>query len=144
MISTKKLIRMARKWRKIAAIGRKRITPPRTNPKMAAVDRANKSSVADKGHFVVYTMDKKRFVIPLAYLSNSIFQELFKMSEEEFGLSSDGPITLPCDSVFMSYIVLLVQRGLAKDLENAVLNSIAGYGCSSSYSTFFHGELADQ
>ncbi|XVE67247.1 hypothetical protein DITRI_Ditri08aG0145000 [Diplodiscus trichospermus] len=144
MISTKKLIRMARKWRKIAAIGRKRITSPRTNRKMAAADHANRSTVAEKGHFVVYTMDKKRFVIPLAYLSNSIFQELFKMSEEEFGLSSDGPITLLCDSIFMSYIVLLVQRGLAKDLEKAVLNSITGHRCSSSYSTFFHEGHADQ
>ncbi|XP_022764304.1 auxin-responsive protein SAUR64-like [Durio zibethinus] len=104
---------------------------------------SNKSLAADKGHFVVYTMDIKRFVIPLAYLSNSIFQELFMMSEEEFGLSSDGPITLPCGSVIMSYIVLLVQRGLAKDLEKAVLNSISGHRCSS-YSSFFHKGHADQ
>ncbi|WMV57314.1 hypothetical protein MTR67_050699 [Solanum verrucosum] len=26
------------------------------------------------------------------------------MSEEEFGLTSCGPITLPCDSAFMDYI----------------------------------------
>ncbi|WRX16324.1 Small auxin-up RNA - like 10 [Theobroma cacao] len=142
MISTKKLIRMARKWRKITAIGRKRITSPRTNGKMVAADGSNKASVAYKGHFVVYTMDKKCLVIPLAYLSNSIFRELFKMSEE-FGLSSDGPITLPCDSVTMSYIVLLVQRGLAKDLEKAVLNSMTGHRCSS-YTTFFHEGHADQ
>ncbi|XVE93957.1 hypothetical protein REPUB_Repub01dG0238900 [Reevesia pubescens] len=144
MISTKKLIRMARKWRKITVIGRKRITSPRsTNRKRAAADRSSKSSVVDKGHFVVYAMDKMRFVIPLAYLSNNIFQELFKVSEEEFGLSSDGPITLPCDSVVMSYIVLLVRRGLAKDLKKALLNSITGHHCSS-YNTFFHEGHTDQ
>ncbi|XVF00801.1 hypothetical protein REPUB_Repub04eG0033000 [Reevesia pubescens] len=133
---------MARKWSKIAAIGRKRITSPRTNRKMDAIDHSNKSSVVDKGHFVVYTMDKKRFVIPLAYLSNKIFQELFKMSEEEFCLSSDGPITLACDSAIMNYLVLLVQRGIAKDLEKAVL-SVTGH-CCSSYNTFFHEGHADQ
>ncbi|MBA0793163.1 hypothetical protein Gohar_017586, partial [Gossypium harknessii] len=137
MLSTKKLIRMERKWRKMAAIGRKTITSTgSTRRKVADEDHSSESSVGDKGHFVVYTADKKRFVIPLSYLNNSIFQELFKMSEEEFGLSSDGPITFPCDSVIMSYIVLLVRRGLAKDLEKAVLNSITSNSCSS-YSTFF-------
>ncbi|MBA0551085.1 hypothetical protein Golob_021983 [Gossypium lobatum] len=137
MLSTKKLIRMERKWRKMAAIGRKTITSTgSTRRKVADEDHSSESSVGDKGHFVVYTADKKRFVIPLSYLNNSIFQELFKMSEEEFGLSSDGPITFPCDSFIMSYIVLLVRLGLAKDLEKAVLNSITSNSCSS-YSTFF-------
>ncbi|OMO73913.1 Auxin responsive SAUR protein [Corchorus olitorius] len=125
---------MARNWKMIST-------------KVAAADRSNyKSSVADKGHFVIYTIDNKRFVIPLAYLSNSIFKQLFKMSEEEFGLSSDGPIRLPCDSVIMNYIVLLVGRGLAKDLERAVLNSITCHRCSSySFgSTFSHDGHADQ
>ena len=52
--------------------------------------------VADKGHFVVYTTDKRRFVVPLMYLNNEIFRELLKMSEDEFELPNDGPITLPC------------------------------------------------
>ncbi|MBA0793162.1 hypothetical protein Gohar_017586, partial [Gossypium harknessii] len=97
---------------------------------MAAANHSNKSSIVDKGCFSIYTMDKKRFVIPLAFLSNSVFRELFKMSEEEFGLPSDGPITLPCDSVVMNYIVSIVKRGLAKDLEKAVLNFITTYSCS--------------
>ncbi|MBA0734504.1 hypothetical protein Gogos_018408 [Gossypium gossypioides] len=160
MLSTKKLIRMERKWRKMAAIGRKTITSTgSTRRKVADEDHSSESLVGDKGHFVVYTADKKRFMIPLSYLNNSIFQELFKMSEEEFGLSSDGPITFPCDSVIMSYIVLLmseeefglpsdgpitlscdsvvmnyivsiVKRRLAKDLEKVVLNFITTYSCS--------------
>ncbi|XVE48773.1 hypothetical protein DITRI_Ditri01bG0029400 [Diplodiscus trichospermus] len=133
---------MARSWHKIAAIGRKRITPARTNRKMAATNHCSKSSTVDKGCFVIYTMDKTRFVIPLAFLSNSIFCELFKMSEEEFGLPSDGPITLPCDSVVMNYIVSIVKRGLAKDLERAVLNSVTCYHCSSD--THFNQGHADQ
>ncbi|OMO91982.1 Auxin responsive SAUR protein [Corchorus olitorius] len=130
---------MATKWQKIADnIGRKRITSVRTNKKVAAANRSDKSSAVDKGCFVVYTMDKRRFVIPLAFLRNGIFQELLKMSEEEFGIPSDGPITLPCDSAVMNYIVSLMKRGLAKDLERAVLNSLTTYRCSSD--SHGHGE----
>ncbi|RVX12294.1 Auxin-responsive protein SAUR67 [Vitis vinifera] len=107
---------------------RKTISSPRTK---VDVDADNCStSVADKGHFVVYTTDKRRFMIPLAYLSNNILRELFKMAEEEFGLQSNGPITLPCDSVFMEYILPLIQRGVAKDVEKALLFSLATSCCS--------------
>ncbi|CBI37776.3 unnamed protein product, partial [Vitis vinifera] len=124
MINPKKLIKMARKWQKMAAMRRKRISLPRTDEVLDA-DR-----LADKGHFVVYTTDKRRFMIPLAYLSNNILRELFKMAEEEFGLQSNGPITLPCDSVFMEYILPLIQRGVAKDVEKALLFSLATSCCS--------------
>ncbi|KAK8567523.1 hypothetical protein V6N12_006106 [Hibiscus sabdariffa] len=122
---------MTRKWQKIAAIVRKRIASTMSNKNIAAAYHSNQSSVVDKGCFVIYTTDKIRFVIPLAFLGNCIFRELFKMSEEEFGLPSDGPITLPCDSVVMNYIFSLMKRGLAKDMERAVLNSIKTYHCSS-------------
>ncbi|KAA3482241.1 Auxin-responsive protein SAUR36 [Gossypium australe] len=127
MVSTKILIMMARKWQKLAAIGRRRIT----------------SSLVDKGHFVIYTIDQKRFVIPLAYLRNTIFVELLKMSEEEFGLPSDGPITLPCDSVAMNYFLSLLQRSLSKHLEKAVVNSVASYRYSSNTS-YCHQAHTDQ
>ncbi|KAK8582608.1 hypothetical protein V6N13_069382 [Hibiscus sabdariffa] len=145
MITLKKLIRVRRKWQKIASIGRKRNALTRTNKDMAAAaaaDRSNKSSVVDKGCFAIYTIDKRRFAIPLAFLGNCIFRELLKMSEEEFGLPSDGPITLPCDSVLMNYIVSLVKRGLAKEMERAVLNSITTYRCSPD--TCFSQGHADQ
>lgn len=38
-----------------------------------------------KGHFVVYTVDHKRFVLPLVYLSNNVVQALMELAEE-FGL----------------------------------------------------------
>ncbi|KAK8987379.1 hypothetical protein V6N11_027131 [Hibiscus sabdariffa] len=87
-------------------------------------------------------MDKRRFTIPLAFLSNCIFCELLKMSEEEFGLPSDGPIPLPCDSVLMNYIVSLVKRGLDKEMEREVLNSFTTYRCSPD--TYFSQGHADQ
>ncbi|XP_056169839.1 auxin-responsive protein SAUR36-like [Syzygium oleosum] len=121
MISPKKLLRMARKWQKLDATGRRRLSLPKTKGKFLAT-----SSVADKGHFVVYTTDERRFMIPLPYLCSDVFQMLFEMSEEEFGLSSDGPIIMPCDAAVMEYIVSLVQQGVAKELEKALLNSILG------------------
>ncbi|KAG7971527.1 hypothetical protein I3843_07G138800 [Carya illinoinensis] len=110
MISLKKLIDMARKWKKMAGIGRRTISIP-----------IIRHRVADKGHFVVYTIDKNRFVVPLVYLRSRIFEELFRMSEEEFGLPKDGPITLPCDAAFLEYAVLVVQRSVSVELEKAIL-----------------------
>ncbi|PKI63741.1 hypothetical protein CRG98_015862 [Punica granatum] len=37
--------------------------------------------------------------------------------ELEFGLSSKGPITLPCDAAFMGYVVSLIQGGVGEELE---------------------------
>ncbi|TQD89358.1 hypothetical protein C1H46_025079 [Malus baccata] len=81
--------------------------------------RSTTSTVTEKGTFVVYTTNERHFVLLLSYLSNHIFQELFKMSEEEFGLSRSEPITLPCDSYFMNYMFSLVNRGLTVDMEKA-------------------------
>ena len=106
MVNPRKLIEMARKWHRVASLGRRAST--------AQIDaqldsNACSTSVADKGHFVVYTSDKKRFMVPLGYLESIIFVELLKMSEDEFGLPCDGPITLPCDAVFMDYILSLLR-----------------------------------
>ena len=134
-ISPKKLIKMARKWQKIAALSKRRISFHRINndTNYHQVDTCNEScttllsssysSVVDKGHFVVYTTDERRFVMPLAYLKHNILQELFRLSEEEYGLSSDGPITLPCNAAFMEYVVTLLRQGVPKDLEKALLRS---------------------
>lgn len=111
MISTKKLIKLAKKWRRIAAATRKRISWPQP--------------VANEGHFVVYTTDGRRFMIPLLCLKSEIFIELLKIAEEVFGLSSSGPITLPCDSNFMEYALTMIQRGVAVELEKALIMSLA-------------------
>ncbi|XP_031125982.1 auxin-responsive protein SAUR68-like [Ipomoea triloba] len=127
MISSKKLIKLAKKWQKFAAVRRKRISFPSLNDD---TDCCSTSSAVNKGHFVVYTADQKRFVVPLSYLENEIIRQLLNMSEEEFGLPSDGPITLPCDAAFMNYIISLLSRGLSKELENALLISFTSSRCS--------------
>ena len=141
MVSPKMLIRMARKWQKMAALGRKRISLQRIN-KDVDEDSCSTSSVADKGHFVVYSSDRRRFVIPLVYLNSEIVTELFQMSEEEFGRQSAGPIILPFDSVFLDYVILFIQHGVAKELERALIMAIAPSNCSSS--SYFHQEQTNK
>lgn len=131
MISTKNLIKLARKWRKLVA-KRKRITLPIFEGDDA--ERSSIPSMPKKGHFVVYTADQKRFLLPLEYLNNKVVQELFKLAEEEFGLPTDGPTKLPCDAAFMEYVVALIKQHVDEDIEKALLTSIAAGRClSSSY-----------
>ncbi|XP_031382996.1 auxin-responsive protein SAUR68-like [Punica granatum] len=118
-MSPKKLVEIARKWQQIASSRRAGISFPRTNRKLK-----DPQYVADEGHFVVYTTDQRRFVVPLWFLCSDLFREMFKLSEDEFGLSNDSPITVPCDASSMEYMILLIERGLAKDLEKALLSTL--------------------
>lgn len=94
MIHPKKLIEMARRWHK---------------------------KITDKGHFVVYTIDGERFMIPLSYLNSKIFEELLKMSEDEFGLSNDGPIVLPCDASLVKHMISLMRRHNSQEMERELI-----------------------
>ncbi|KAE8719148.1 putative SAUR-like auxin-responsive protein family [Hibiscus syriacus] len=132
MISAKKLIKLARKWQKMASIRRKGITLPRTTME-AETNSCSTSSVVDKGHFVVYSVDQKRFVLPLEYLKNKIVMELFNLAEEEFGLPGDGHLILPCDANFMEYVISLIKRKPSKEVEKALIMSVSSGRCSSSY-----------
>ncbi|KAJ0964014.1 hypothetical protein J5N97_029136 [Dioscorea zingiberensis] len=117
--------RMARKWQIASALGRRRISPEKINASSdSEACTPTTTSVAHKGHFIAYTSDGKRFMVPLEYLETRIFQELLRMSEEEYGLPGDGPITLHCDAVSMEYILLLLKKQVSKDVEMALLSSI--------------------
>ncbi|KHN05482.1 hypothetical protein glysoja_020447 [Glycine soja] len=74
------------------------------------------SSTANKGHLLVY--------IPLKYLSTNVFRELLNWYEEEFGLPSNGPITLPCDSVLLDYVILLFRERVPEQVEKALITSM--------------------
>ncbi|KAL5805029.1 hypothetical protein ACOSQ3_031829 [Xanthoceras sorbifolium] len=114
MINPNKLIKTARKWQRIAC------------------------------HFVVYTNDQRRFIFPISYLSNCIFQELLRMSEDEFGLPNNGPITLPCDAIFMEYAVSLIQGCVDRHLQEALLMSVPMSKCSQSPSQHHYGQTSQQ
>lgn len=67
-----------------------------------------------KGHVAVYVGDneKRRFVIPVAYLNHPLFQELLFQAEEEFGFNhSMGGLTIPCsEDLFVDLISGLSTR----------------------------------
>ncbi|KAB2603288.1 auxin-induced protein 15A-like [Pyrus ussuriensis x Pyrus communis] len=60
---------------------------------------ASKTLDIPKGYFAVYVGErqKKRFVIPISYLNDPLFQNLLSQAEEEFGYDHPmGGITIPC------------------------------------------------
>nr|XP_043607247.1 auxin-responsive protein SAUR22-like [Erigeron canadensis] len=67
-----------------------------------------------KGHFAVYVGEsqKKRFVVPLSYLDQPLFQDLLRRSEEEYGFNHPmGGLTIPChEDAFVSVTARLDQR----------------------------------
>ncbi|GAB2225188.1 hypothetical protein Droror1_Dr00005979 [Drosera rotundifolia] len=132
MVSTRTLVRLVRKWQKLVVQSRKRISLPK--PTMGSDEEPwTTSPRVKKGHFVVYSADKKRFVIPVAYLQNEIFVELLEAAEEHFGSLRDGPITLPCSGLLMEYVLCLTQRDGAEDQKKAMVMSLAkGNWLSSS------------
>ncbi|KAL1833304.1 hypothetical protein DCAR_0103390 [Daucus carota subsp. sativus] len=129
MITPKKLLKLARKWQKQATLSRKRVTYPTARADGVHV---NTSTRVEKGHFVVYSADQRRFVIPIVYLQNKIFRELLRLAEEEYGMPRDGPITLPCDEAFVDYAISLIERHATKDMEKALLISLTSDHCLSS------------
>ncbi|XP_015576937.2 auxin-responsive protein SAUR67-like [Ricinus communis] len=138
MIGAKKLLKLARKWQKLAAIRRKRITIPEG---IGSVE-TNSGSTSAKGHFVVYSADQKRFSLPLAYLNNEIIQELLNIAAEAFGLPSKGPLTVPCDAEFMEYVIALIKQQVTGDVQRALLMSVASC-CSLSF-YLQHQETSNQ
>ncbi|KAL6601639.1 hypothetical protein ACP70R_044859 [Stipagrostis hirtigluma subsp. patula] len=120
MISAKRIAHLAKKWRRMAVLGRKRLS-------WGLAKEATEfcSSVAGKGHCIVYTADGRRFEVPLAYLGTPVFAELLRMSQEEFGFTSDGRITLPCDASVMEYALCLLRRSVSADVEKAFLSTMA-------------------
>ncbi|KAI4317844.1 hypothetical protein L6164_025677 [Bauhinia variegata] len=67
-----------------------------------------------KGSIAVYVGEetqKKRFVIPISYLSQPLFQVLLSKAEEEFGFDRPmGGLTIPCrEDVFLDIITSCLQ-----------------------------------
>ncbi|XP_006660936.1 auxin-responsive protein SAUR36-like [Oryza brachyantha] len=118
MISAKRLVQLAKKSQRMAVLGRKRIMGKAQETEECS------TSVAVKGHCIVYTADGKRFEVPLAYLGTAVFSELLRMSQEEFGFISDGRIVLPCDAAEMEYAVCLLKRNAAVEVVDALLSSM--------------------
>nr|XP_009799437.1 PREDICTED: auxin-induced protein 15A-like [Nicotiana sylvestris] len=67
--------------------------------------RSSTTGGVPKGHCAVYVGEsqKKRFVMPISYLSQPLFQDLLAQAEEEFGFDhSMGGLTISCkEDVFI-------------------------------------------
>ncbi|KAG5033638.1 hypothetical protein AAZX31_04G006300 [Glycine max] len=64
-----------------------------------------KVSEVPKGYLAVYVGEKmKRFLIPVSFLNEPLFQELLSQVEEEFGYCHPmGGLTIPCkEDVFLN------------------------------------------
>ncbi|KAL6656417.1 hypothetical protein ACP70R_007243 [Stipagrostis hirtigluma subsp. patula] len=124
MISAKRLVHMASRWQRMATLARRRLTPA-TAAKETDGSSCSTSSVAGKGHCVVYSADGRRFEVPLVYLGTSVFGELLTMSQEEFGFAGDdGRIILPCDAAVMEYVLCLLRREASEEVVRAFLSSV--------------------
>ncbi|XP_013683126.3 auxin-responsive protein SAUR21 [Brassica napus] len=72
----------------------------------AASTSKRAASAAPKGFLAVYVGEsqKKRYVVPISYLSQPSFQALLSKSEEEFGFDHPmGGLTIPCpEDIFIN------------------------------------------
>jgi hypothetical protein len=126
MISARRIAQLAKKWQRMAALGRKRLAWRASAAAKEAGGECS-TSVASKGHCVVYSADGARFEVPLACLGTAVFAELLRMSREEFGFVSGdgGRITLPCDAAVVEYAMCLLRRGASVELEQAFLSTMS-------------------
>ncbi|KAJ0238560.1 hypothetical protein HA466_0237420 [Hirschfeldia incana] len=65
----------------------------------ASTSKRAASAAPPKGFLAVYVGEsqKKRYVVPISYLSQPSFQALLSKSEEEFGFDHPmGGLTIPC------------------------------------------------
>ena len=72
---------------------------------LTANKRSSTSLEVPKGFFPVYVREsqKKRFLVPLSFLNQPLFQDLLSKAEEEFGFDHPmGGVTIPChEDVFL-------------------------------------------
>ncbi|KAK3129546.1 hypothetical protein QOZ80_6BG0481380 [Eleusine coracana subsp. coracana] len=121
MMHSKRLVQLARRWQHMAAVGRQR---PTATGMIKDGNLHCASTIAGKGHCIVYSADGKRFEVPLVYLSTKVFGELLRMSEDEFGFASEDRITVPCEAEVMEYVMCLLRRKPSEEVERAVLSSV--------------------
>ncbi|XP_056861218.1 auxin-responsive protein SAUR21-like [Raphanus sativus] len=82
---------------------------------LAAVSSSKRAtSAAPKGFLAVYVGEesqKKRYIVPISYLSQPSFQALLSKSEEEFGFDHPmGGLTIPCPEDTFINVTSRLQR----------------------------------
>ncbi|KAI5673266.1 hypothetical protein M9H77_13630 [Catharanthus roseus] len=99
------------------------IRMPRIIPSKQLLRRSSSQNSADipKGCFAVYVGEdeKKRFMIPISYLNDPLFQDLLLQAEEEYGFKHPmGGITIPCsEDVFTDVITRLSHDNIKQHIQ---------------------------
>lgn len=77
------------------------------------VKKSSTAGDVPRGHFAVYVGEKHktRFVIPISYLSQPLFQDLLSQAEEEFGFNHPmGGVTIPCSEDMFVHLTSRLSR----------------------------------
>ncbi|AES71919.1 putative small auxin-up RNA [Medicago truncatula] len=79
---------------------------------LSASQSSSKQVEVPKGHLAVYVGEKmRRFMIPVSFLNEPLFQELLSQSEEEFGYCHPmGGLTIPCKEDMFLYTTSVLNR----------------------------------
>lgn len=64
-----------------------------------------------RGHCAVYVgSERSRFVIPTAYLNNSLFRVFLEKAEEEYGFDHQMGLTIPCEEIDFLYLTSMLDK----------------------------------
>ncbi|XP_057485867.1 protein SMALL AUXIN UP-REGULATED RNA 51-like [Actinidia eriantha] len=103
-----RLKQLMQRWRHVSLNRRPvRSAPTPTSNRTGS----NRCRLTPSGFVAVYVgPGRRRFVIPTRFLNLPVFVALLDQAEEEFGLRSNGGLTLPCDVVFFGNVVEFLER----------------------------------
>ena len=92
-----------------------------------------------RGCCAVYVgAERRRFVVPTAYLGMPVFRRLLEKAEEEFEFDyADGALTIPCDTEAFKYILVVMDRH-QKGLVVVDHGTLARTHGASAYNTRTH------
>ncbi|KAI4386805.1 hypothetical protein MLD38_004705 [Melastoma candidum] len=63
-----------------------------------------------RGHFPVYVGEnRRRHIVPIAWLGHPEFQYLLRRAEEEYGFNHDMGITIPCDERVFQTLTSMIR-----------------------------------
>ncbi|GMI90675.1 SMALL AUXIN UPREGULATED RNA 52 [Hibiscus trionum] len=52
----------------------------------------------------------RRFVVSVTHLNHPVFKNFLVQAEEEYGFSSHGPLTIPCDESVFEEVIRFISR----------------------------------
>ncbi|KAM6591789.1 hypothetical protein CsatA_014394 [Cannabis sativa] len=63
-----------------------------------------------KGHFAVYVGEnRRRYIIPIWWLTQPEFQTLLQRAEEEFGFNHHMGLTIPCEELTFQNLISIIM-----------------------------------